>query len=85
MRLALLIVGVLAGCSTEGLPIVVGRDAAGQNIYGISGHPKLDDKSGLQATSYCQSRGKATIVLDNGYKDGVPFTFRCKDAAAAAP
>jgi hypothetical protein len=69
----------LAACSSTGYPIIVGKDATGQDVYAIDGYPKMDDVSTPKAARYCQQRGQVMVVRANGYQ-GEPFTFQCNSA-----
>ena len=67
----------LLACSSVGYPIVVGKDASGEDIYAIDGYPKMDNISGPKAARYCQSRNLVTQVVETGYR-GALFTFQCE-------
>jgi hypothetical protein len=84
MRLRILaLAALLAGCATtDGVPIVVGKNAEGKDLYGINGHPKMDDVSAKKAALYCHRRAMVTFIEETGYQ-GAPFTFRCVPSAEA--
>lgn len=74
------VTATLFACSSFGYPIVVGKDASGEDVYAIDGYPKMDDVSGPKAARYCQSRNLVTQIVETGYH-GASFTFQCKKGA----